>query len=119
MLHVNLGDGSVVTFDLAAERGRREWREASARDDFRRSIRGISLSFGEHRSDLPLPRRFREVSFEAEFVKSSDGTPVAERVTVLADGVLLTFTMYLNGRVGRFRVDLDRRGRARYRPAYR
>lgn len=118
MLHVNLGDGSVVTFDLSSERGRSEWMKASARNDFRRSIRGISLSSGEHRSDVPFPRRFREALFEAEFVRSSDGIPVAERASVLADGVVLTLTMYLNGRVGRFRVDLDRRGRPRYRPAY-
>ncbi len=119
MLHVNLGDGTAVTFDLALERGRSEWREASARKDFQRSIRGVSLSSGTHRSDLPLPRRFREVAFEAEFVESSDRIPMVERVSVIADDIVLTLTLFLNGRIGRFRVDLDRRGKPRYRPAYR
>lgn len=119
MIHVNLGDGTVVTFDLASERGRSEWREASARDDFQRSIRGVSLSYGKYRSDLPLPRRFREVAFEADFVENSNGTPIAEYISVIADGIVLTLTLFLDGRAGRFRVDLDRRGKPRYRPAYR
>lgn len=115
MLYVNLRDGSALNLDLTSEEGRSAWRRL-ARDP--REIRGVALGQDGRRADLPLPRRFRELAFEAEHLADPDGHPLAERISVLADGVVLTLTMHLNGREGRFRVDLDKRGRARFRPSY-
>lgn len=80
------------------------------------ALTGVALGDAGSRVDLPLPRRFREVRFSAEVLLDRSNSPVAEKVSALADGVLVSLTMYLNGRNGRFRVDLDKRGRARWIP---
>ena len=116
MLYVNLRDGSALTLALGTDEGSSEWAERSARPEFHQSVRGISLALNGSRTDLPLPRRCRDVTFEAELIRDNDGEPVAERVSAIADGVVLSLTMYLNGRGGRFRVDLDKRGRPRFLP---
>ena len=116
MLFINLSDGSALTLDLGTEDGREEWSARAADPSFHRSVRGLSLAQNGSRADLPLPRRFRTIRFDAELVLDRDGDPVAERVSAEADGVFLALTMYLNGRSRRFRVDLDKRGRCRFSP---
>jgi hypothetical protein len=116
VLYVNLRDGSALTLDLWTEDGENEWTSRADDPAFHTSVRGVSLALDGHRADLPLPRRFRSVRFSAEVIRDGDGRAVAERVSANADGVLLSLTMYLNGRSGRFRVDLDKRGRARFCP---
>lgn len=113
---MNLDDGSVLSIDLRTVDGLRLWRERSLDPGFSMTVRGVSLALGDHRADLPLPRRFRELSFSAEVIRDRDDREVAERVSVHADGVVLSLTLHLNGRSGRFRVDLDKRGRPRFRP---
>ena len=114
MLYASLSDGRVLTLDLQTPDGLRAWEELTSGSDV---LRGVALGTAAGRADLPLPRRFREVAFSAEVLRDREGAPVAERVSALADGVLLSLTMHLNGRAGRFRIDLDKRGRARWLPA--
>lgn len=112
MLYASLRDGSVRSYDLRAD------PPAHAEDlrVLRTEITALSLATDGHRADLPLPRRFRSVAFSAEVVRDRDGEVVAERVAAFCDGVHLSLTMHLNGRTGRFRVDLDRKGVRRYIP---
>lgn len=116
MLYVNLDDGSVLTLDLQAVSEERRWRGLVSDPSFHETVRGISLALNGHRTDLPLPKRFREIKFDAEVLRDKEGAAVAERISAHADGVVLSLTMYLNGRGGRFRVDLDKKGRARFVP---
>jgi len=116
VLYVSRQDGSVLPVDLRTEDGAQTWRSIAAAPDFPHTVRGLALAEGPHRADLPLPRRFRVEAFDAEVVRNGAGEPVAERVRAWLDDVLVTLSMHLNGRAGRFRVDLDRRGKLRYRP---
>lgn len=113
MLYVAVRDGRTLRIDLGDEDDLSLWREVSSDPD---SIRGVSLATSSARSDLPLPRRFSEVRYEVEVIRSDEGV-VAERVSAVCDGVVCTLTMYTNGKSGRFRVDLDKRGRRRFRPS--
>lgn len=114
MLFVATSDGRTLKIDLEDEDDLSLWREVSSDPDL---IRGVSLGVNGSRADLPLPRRFAEVRYEAELVVADDGRAVAERATVVCDGAVCTLTMFLNGHSGRFRVDLDKRGRRRFRPS--
>lgn len=117
MIYVSRRDGSVRTYDLRTFEGRRDWA-VDARDPFwQRAVTGVALAANGVRADLPLPRRFRDVTYAAELVHDRTGEPTAERVFAYCDGVVLSITMYLNGRSGRFRVDADRRGTRRFIPS--
>jgi len=112
VIYVNLKNGISKTYDSAAAEDLREFNELSFAE-----IRGVALGSNGVRVDLPNPRRFGAVSLEAELVVDGDSTPVAERVTAIADGIVLSITRYLSGRQhGRVRIDLDKRGRPRWRP---
>ena len=113
MLYVSLRNGTTTSFDLGDPDGFRAW-EILASDPS--GLTGLALSADGYRADLPLPRRFRELRFSAEVLRGADGVATAERILAVADGVVLSLTMRLNGRVGRFRVDLDKRGKARWVP---
>jgi hypothetical protein len=114
-LYASLIDGRVMPFDILTPDGLRGWETLASGPDGG-ALTGVALGTGGARADLPLPRRFRGVRFSAEVLRDRAGEPAAERVSALSDGVLLSLTMFLNGRSGRFRVDLDKRGRARWTP---
>lgn len=116
MLYVARSDGRVLRFDLHAADDVRAWLTLASAADFHANVRSLALAYEGHRADLPMPRRFREVRYEAELVRDVGGRPVAECVSAVLDGVVISLTMYLNGRSGRFRVDLDKRGQRRFRP---
>lgn len=118
MLYVSRDDGSVLSLDLRSEAGLETWRHLTTEPGFHQSVRGLALADGPHRADLPVPRRFRVEAYDAEVIRDKAGEPVAECVRAWLDDVLVTLTMHLNGRTGRFRVDLDRRGKVRFRPAH-
>lgn len=114
MLYASLRDGKVLTFDLSTPEGSGAWENLASDPS---ALTGVALGADGHRADLPLPRRFRDVRFSAEVLRDRGGAPTAERVSVTADGVVLSLTMRLNGRAGRFRLDLDKRGRPRWTPS--
>ena len=112
MLYVAVSDGRTFRIDLGSESDLSLLKSFSGPGE----VRSIALSVGGHRADLPLPRRFHSVEFEAEVVRDADGEAVAERVAAVCDGVYLSLTMSTNGQLGRFRIDLDKRGRRRFAP---
>lgn len=114
MLYVATSDGKTLKIDLANEDDLKLWREISS---IRKMIRSVSLGIDGSQVDLPLPRRFNEVRYEAELIRNAEGEPVAEQASVICDGALCTLTMYLNGRSGRYKVGLDKRGKRRFRPS--
>lgn len=114
MLYVSLRDGTARRYDLRSPDGLEAWSSDSVRPDFVGAIRGIALGLEGARADLPAPRRFRRVIYRVEVLGADD--PVAERVSAVCDDVVVSLTMYLNGRSGRFRFDVDRRGTARFIP---
>lgn len=117
MLYVSLGDGTVRSLDLTTEQGRAEWSAIVA--DHSLPVRGLALAAAGRRADLPLPKRFNRVDLTADVICDASGLPVAERVSACADDVVLCLTLHLGGRGARVRVDLDRRGRSRFRPTSR
>ena len=115
MLYVAKSDGKVLRFDLSDREDLRGWLVLSSEVSFHASIRSISLGNNGNRVDLPLPKRFRDVRYEIDLIQNGDEL-VAEVVSAVLDGVVVTLTMYLNGASGRFRVDVDKRGRRRFNP---
>jgi hypothetical protein len=117
VLYVSRRDGSVRTYDLRTVEGRRDWA-ADARDpSWQRGVSGVALAANGSRADLPVPRRFRNVTYSAELVYDRAGEPTAEKVSAVCDDVVLSVTMWLNGRSSRFRFDADRRGTRRFIPS--
>jgi hypothetical protein len=116
VLYVSRRDGTVRTYDLRTVEGRREWSTDARDPSWQRGVSGAALGSDGHRADLPLPRRFKQVTYSAELVLDKAGEPTAERISAICDGVVVALTMYLNGRTGRFRVDADRRGTRRFIP---
>jgi hypothetical protein len=116
VLYVSRRDGSVRSYDLRTEGGRRDWSSESADPRWADEVSGVALGSDGSRADLPRPRRFPSVAFAAELLLDRDDEPVAERVAAICGDVVVTLTMHLNGRSGRFRLDVDRRGTPRFRP---
>lgn len=116
MLYVNRRDGSVRRYDLGTEEGRRDWSSDTADPRWADEVSGVALGVDGHRTDLPRPRRFTELTFSAELLLDRDEEPVAERVAAICGDVVVSLTMHLNGRTGRFRLEVDRRGTPRFRP---
>jgi len=112
---VNRRDGRVERFNLTDEDGLRKFRSLSSDPAWHSDVTGVSLVGQGHRADLPLPKKFGIVTYDAEPIKDRDGNPVGERVAAAAGDAYVTLTMYLNGGSGRFRVDLSRPGRRRWR----
>lgn len=119
MLYVSLRDGSVRRYDLLTPDGRDAWFDDSSDRGYVPSVRGLALGSNGSRVDLPAPRRFRRLIYRAEVVEDREGVPLAERVSAVCDDVVVSLTMHLNGRTGRFRLDVDRRGTARFVPSSR
>lgn len=118
MLYVSLRDGSVRKYDLRVAGEIETWSEDSSDPVFVSSVRGIALGSDGSRADLPAPRRFtRRVVYRAEVVRDREGEPIAERVSAICDDVVVSLTMHLGDRVGRFRFDVDHRGTARFVPS--
>ena len=115
MLFVSRRDGTVRRYDLRVN-GLREFENDVADPEWVLGVSGVALGFGDARADLPRPKGFFEDTvYEAELLRD-DLDPVAERVVAVVDGVVISLTMYLNGRSGRFRVDVDHRGTPRFVP---
>lgn len=114
MLYVSLRDGTVRKYDLRIPDEFEAWSSDSTNPMFVELIRGIALGSEGSRADLPAPKRFRRVIYRAEVLGSEETT--AERISAICDDVVVSLTMYLNGRAGRFRCDVDRRGTARFIP---
>lgn len=115
MLLISRRDGSVDQFELETEDGLREFRSLSSDPSWHPNVTGASLVGPGHRADLPLPKKLGPVTYDAENLKNKDGKLVAERVSASAGDVYVTLTMYLNGSSGRFRVDLSKPGKRRWR----
>jgi len=109
---VAVRDGRVLRFDLGDPADVRRWAELATDVRFHESVTSVSVGSNGSRMDLPLPRRFRDVRFDAEVIVK-DGERVGERVTAYADSVSIQLTMYTSGRS---RVDLERIGRRRWIP---
>lgn len=117
MLYVSLRDGTVRRYDLRSSNGIEAWSEDSSDPGFVPSVRGLALGSDGSRVDLPAPRRFRRpVVYRVEVVRDRAGERLGERISAVCDDVVVSLTMHLNGRVGRFRLDVDRRGTARFVP---
>ena len=110
MLLVALKTGSVLRLELTKPEDARRWRTVGVAE-----ISSVSLSDKGSRCDLPLPRWFRYVRFEADVVEK-DGKIQRETVSAYFEKGVLRLTMYPNGSAARFRVDLDGRGARRFDP---
>ena len=110
MLYVSLRDGTVRQYDLRTPGGIGAWSEDSSAPGFGPSVRGVALGCEGPRVALPAPRRFRRpIVYLVELVRTRGGEPLAERISAVCDEVVVSLTMHLNARAGRFRLDLDRR----------
>lgn len=116
MLYVSLVNGSTEKFDLLDENDNKRWKTCIKNYNFHRSIRSIALSTCQHRCDVPLPKRFKSVRYNAEILRDRQNVVCCEKIIAYVDDVVITLNMFLKGREGRFRLDIDRIGKLRYFP---
>jgi hypothetical protein len=117
MLRINTDSGQTLSLDLAEDADARKW-EAFRRDHrFQGTIRAISVYAEGRLFALPMPRRFRRISWEAELLVDPRNGATAERVVCQADAVrlILTVRRRRNAPVSA-RVDLERIGELRHSP---
>lgn len=114
MLIFNRKDGTVESYDLAARQDLARFRSVSSDPTWHQTVTGASLVGEWARVDLPLPKHFGSVTYDAEVVREGDKS-VAERISASAGDAYVTLTMYQNGRSGRFRVDILKPGKRRWR----
>jgi len=119
---VNLKDGTTVSFDLKDPVDHERWKQMAASNSFQNEMTGVGIIFNSHWYTLPLPKRFRQISFQAELVENSkkDAPPdrrwVGERVKVYVDDVLVSLLVYYGNRPRMSRIDVVKVGKRRYNP---
>lgn len=120
MLKINLRDGRTLGFDLADEADNEEWEKLQSSSGFQRAITGIGIHYGQTLHALPIPKKFRRVSFEGGAI-ARDGGVVGERVVCHADQVRVVLSVYFaSGTMPKHvRVDVARLGRPRFVTKYR
>ena len=122
MLKVNLRDGSTASFNLKDEEDRKQWSELSLTEDFQRCITALGIIHNSQWYTLPIPKKFRRISFEAELVENSkrdvppDRKYVGERLKCYADDVLISLLVYYGNRPRMSRVDVIKLGKRRFNP---
>jgi len=116
MLIVGLRDGTCQKYDLCAD-GAARFREHSADPSWHSKIASLSLGSEGSRIDLPVPRNFGPVTYDAE-AAFSDGSAVAERVSASAGDSYITLTRYVGRGASRFRVDVAKIGKRRWRRSH-
>lgn len=99
----DLGNGDLETF--AQRSTEKTWHE---------QVTSVSLCFNGTRVDLPIPRGFGAVTYDADVVVNGE-TVVAERVSASAGDSYITLTSYVGPGTGRFRLDVARVGKRRWR----
>lgn len=114
MIQANLRDGRTLSFDLRTALEREAWERCQADRTFQSQIQALGICHDGARHMLPAPVRFARVAYTAE-VLEKDGRPVAERINLQADDVVLSITLY-TGQAKVARTDLRRIGRPRFVP---
>lgn len=114
MLWVYLSDGQTLHFDILKPGELEAWNQRSGDLEFQRSITGVALYHEGQLQTLTRPGRFRRVKFLAEVFKRK-GHPV-ERVTMEADGLMLSISAYRNNARPQVTAVKLRRGKRVYRP---
>lgn len=116
MLIVSMKSGSCESYDLCSgDLGK--FLARSADSSWHGQVTGMSLSGDGSRVDLPVPRNFGPVTYDAE-AAFSDGSAVAERVSASAGDSYITLTRYVGHGVSRFRVDVAKIGKRRWRRSH-
>lgn len=122
MIKVNLKSGKTVSFDLKDEKERDAWKLHSSSVKFQNDISGIGIIWNSHWYTLPLPKKFRNVEFEAELVENhkknapAERKYIGERIKCYADDTLISLLVYYGNRPKMSRVDISRVGKRRHSP---
>ncbi len=122
MIKINLRSGRTLSYDLNDPVGCEEWEKDFSDSKFQTQITGIGIIFNSHWYTLPLPRKFRQLSFHAELVESTkkdvprDRKFIGERLRCYADDILISLLVYYGNRPKMCRVDIIKIGKRRFNP---
>ena len=122
MLKVNLKDGKTIAFDLKDESNLKEWLELSSGEVFQRQITALGKIHNSQWYTLPIPKKFRRISFEAELVENSkrnvpiERKYIGERLKCYADDILISLLVYYGNRPRMSRIDVIKLGKRRFDP---
>lgn len=115
MLKVNLRDGCTLGYNLTDMAEKVEWERQQESSRFQRSITGIGIHHDQTLHALPIPRKFRRVSFGGEAIVRGDEV-VGERIVCQADQVRISLSVYFaSGTMPKHvRVDVAHLGQPRF-----
>jgi len=125
MIKVNLRNGETLSYDLKDVKESAEWRRVSSQLSFQKKISGVGIIFNSQWYTLPIPKKFRQITFHAELVKNTkkdvpkDREFVGEKIIVYADEIMISILVYYGKRPKMSRVDVVKIGKCRYNPALR
>lgn len=114
MIVLNRRDGKTERFDLADEAETKRLNVLGADPQAASAITGFALKIEGRSTTLPTPKRFRRVSFFAEVVRDRDGSVVGERLSVQADEIEVSATMWIL--TDSARVEIWKKGRRVFSP---
>lgn len=120
MIKVNLKNGSTLSYDLTEPDQKAKWLSDSENVDYQEQITAIGIIFNSQWFALPIPKRFRQINFEANLVESKKKTGpkfTGERIKCYADDVLISVQVYWGHKPKMSRVDVVRIGRRRFNPS--
>jgi hypothetical protein len=119
VLFVNLNDGGTERFDIASVAGAALWDARSASPQFQSRIRGASLQVEGRVHSIPLPHHFRRLRYSAgvDVAVNGVGKLVAEWLEVQADEVGFRLTVYTDANPPMSKLEVNRTGMLRWKPA--
>ena len=123
MLKVQMADGATLTFDLNVPADAERWQDIEADPKKQEAIRAVGVQHQGMWHVMPVPRRFRQISYGAwlSWANSKNGGEkrlASLRVRCQADNVAITMTLYYpNGKSPRMvKTDIKKTGRQVWKP---
>lgn len=119
MIKVNLRNGKTLSFDLKNPIENIKWVKMLSQNNFQKQISGIGIIFNSQWYVLPIPKKFKQISFHAELVKNTKKNIeyIGEKIKVYADDVTISILVYYGKHPKMCRFDIIKNGKCRFNPA--
>lgn len=116
MVILNFKDGSSRKLDLREKADRDELNRIGGTPTAVATVTGVWVNSDKFSVTLPMPQRFRRVSFYGELVIHPKGGERGEKVVLQADDIQQAVTLYYGEAPKMTRIDLTKMGKQIFRP---
>ena len=114
MVVLNFRDGRTEKFNLADTAEARRLNGIGNDPQAASRVSGLWLKIDERSTTLPIPKRFRRVSFFGESLIRGDGEHIGERLVIQADDIEVSATMWTSGSMTK--IETTKTGRRVWAP---